>query len=103
MNKKALIAMSGGVDSSVAAFLMKEQGYECIGATMKLYQNDDIVINKEHTWLFLRRRGGCPCCGTFNGHGSLRHELQGTFQGTGHGQVRALLRMWHHTESLHRL
>ena len=49
MNKKALIAMSGGVDSSVAAFLMKEQGYECIGATMKLYQNDDIVINKEHT------------------------------------------------------
>lgn len=33
MNKKALIAMSGGVDSSVAAFLMKEQGYECIGAT----------------------------------------------------------------------
>ena len=35
-NKKALIAMSGGVDSSVAAFLMKEQGYECIGATMKL-------------------------------------------------------------------
>ena len=49
MNKKALIAMSGGVDSSVAGFLMKEQGYECIGATMKLYQNDDIVINKEHT------------------------------------------------------
>ena len=47
MNKKALIAMSGGVDSSVAAFLMKEQGYECIGATMKLYQNDDIVINKD--------------------------------------------------------
>ena len=40
MNKKALIAMSGGVDSSVAAFLMKEQGYECIGANMKLYQND---------------------------------------------------------------
>lgn len=33
---KALIAMSGGVDSSVAAFLIKEQGYECIGGTMKL-------------------------------------------------------------------
>lgn len=49
MKKKALIAMSGGVDSSVAAFLTKEQGYECIGATMKLYQNDDIVINREHT------------------------------------------------------
>jgi tRNA-specific 2-thiouridylase len=36
VNKRALIAMSGGVDSSVAAILMKEAGYECIGATMKL-------------------------------------------------------------------
>ena len=33
---KALIGMSGGVDSSVAAFLMKQEGYECIGATMRL-------------------------------------------------------------------
>ena len=39
---KVLIAMSGGVDSSVAAFLMKEQGCECIGATMKLFHNEDI-------------------------------------------------------------
>lgn len=37
MNKKALIAMSGGVDSSVAAQLMLEQGYECVGVTMKLF------------------------------------------------------------------
>ena len=34
---KALIGMSGGVDSSVAALLMMEAGYECIGATMRLY------------------------------------------------------------------
>ena len=34
---KALIGMSGGVDSSVAALLMLEAGYECIGATMRLY------------------------------------------------------------------
>ncbi len=40
---KALIAMSGGVDSSVAALMMKEKGYECIGCTMKLYANEDIV------------------------------------------------------------
>ncbi len=40
--KKALIAMSGGVDSSVAAFVMKERGYECMGCTMRLYENDMI-------------------------------------------------------------
>ena len=34
--KRALIAMSGGVDSSVAAYMMKKEGCECIGATMKL-------------------------------------------------------------------
>lgn len=49
MSKKAIIAMSGGVDSSVAAFLMKRNGYDCIGATMKLYDNDDIGISREKT------------------------------------------------------
>lgn len=38
---KALIAMSGGVDSSVAAKLMIEKGYECVGATMRLYDRED--------------------------------------------------------------
>ena len=37
MQKKAIIAMSGGVDSSVAAYLMIQAGYDCAGATMKLY------------------------------------------------------------------
>lgn len=42
MNKqKALIGMSGGVDSSVAAFLMLQQGYDCIGVTMRLYDGQD--------------------------------------------------------------
>lgn len=36
MNQKVMIAMSGGVDSSVAAYLMQQSGYDCIGATMLL-------------------------------------------------------------------
>ena len=40
MCKKAVIAMSGGVDSSVAAALMLEQGHECIGITLKLYKGE---------------------------------------------------------------
>ncbi len=41
--------MSGGVDSSVAALLMRMKGYECIGATMKLYHNEDIGLHRGHT------------------------------------------------------
>ena len=40
--KKALIAMSGGIDSSVAVCLMKNAGYDCMGITMKLYDNQDV-------------------------------------------------------------
>lgn len=39
--KKALIAMSGGVDSSVAAFLTKDAGYDCVGCTMRLFDGYD--------------------------------------------------------------
>ena len=49
MDKKVIIAMSGGVDSSVAAFIMKSRGYQCIGATMKLYDNEDIGVDREKT------------------------------------------------------
>ena len=38
-NKNALVGMSGGVDSSVAAYLMLQQGYSCTGVTMRLYDN----------------------------------------------------------------
>ena len=46
---RVLIAMSGGVDSSVAALLMKQKGYDCIGITMRLFDNDDIGKCSERT------------------------------------------------------
>ena len=46
---KALIAMSGGVDSSLAAKLMKDKGFDCIGCTMKLYHNEDAGMENSRT------------------------------------------------------
>ena len=49
MNKKTIVAMSGGVDSSVAALILSRQGYDCIGVTMKLFNNDDIGVCQKNT------------------------------------------------------
>ena len=48
MKKKIAVAMSGGVDSSVAAAVLKEEGYEVIGLTMKLWEYDDVGGNVEN-------------------------------------------------------
>ena len=89
MEKKAIIAMSGGVDSSVAALLCQQQGFDCMGVTLALTNNEDRGIPQEKTCCSVDDvadarsvafRLGMPFY-VFNFKDAFRREVMGRFGG----------------------
>lgn len=108
---KILIAMSGGVDSSVAAKLLCDAGNECIGYTMKLFDNCDAGLSRSRTCCSLDdiedARSVAFSLGmryyVFNFKDDFREQFQGLFPREGNKKVCLRIYCGANTESVHRL
>ncbi len=85
MSEKAIVAMSGGVDSTVAACFAKKEGLDVIGVTLRLFENETAGISC--TAAPSVGRGGRQKRGLQAGHSVLCVQLHGGFRSAGHRPV----------------